>query len=130
MPATQINGSDLLQAVKQMGPDEFNAFVEQAYSLRSPTRSARLSANESKLIQRINRGIPAEVVRRYAHLVRKRKTKDLSSSEQTELLKLANDVETRDAERAEALLELAQLRRVPVRVLMKEMGIKAAPVHG
>jgi hypothetical protein len=27
-------------------------------------------------------------------------------------------------------LELAQLRRLPVRVLMKQMGIKARPIHG
>jgi hypothetical protein len=54
----------------------------------------------------------------------------LTSDEHAELLKLTHEAENRDAERAAALLELAKLRRLPIRVLMKQMGIKAAAVHG
>jgi hypothetical protein len=54
----------------------------------------------------------------------------LSAQEHEEFLKLTHEAETCDAERASALVELAKLRRVPVRTLMKQMGIKAPPIHG
>ncbi len=130
MATTGVSGPDLLKAVQQLGPEEFDAFLEQALSLRNRPRAATLSAQESKLIKRINRGLPDELCRRYAHLSRKRKKSALTGNEHTELLKLTHEVESRDAERAKALLELAKLRRVPIRVLMKQMGIKAAPLHG
>jgi hypothetical protein len=131
MPTIQLNGSDLLEAVRKMAPEEFDAFLEQALSTRrNRPRTATLSAKESKLIKRINRGIPDELSRRYARLSQKRSRRALTSAEHTELLKLTHQVETLDAERAAALLELAKLRRVPVRLLMKHLGIKAAPLHG
>ncbi|HEX3150726.1 MAG TPA: hypothetical protein VHR66_21790 [Gemmataceae bacterium] len=130
MPATPINDADLLKVVKQMGPVELDAFLEQALRLRVPSKTARLSATESKLIERINRGIPEEFLRRHAQLARKRKTSRLTDLERAELLKLTNAIETCDAERAADLVSLAKLRRVPVRLLMNDLGIQAAPVHG
>jgi hypothetical protein len=54
----------------------------------------------------------------------------LSDKEHGELLKLTHESESRDADRAAALLELANLRRIPIRLLMKKTGIKAAPLNG
>jgi hypothetical protein len=45
-------------------------------------------------------------------------------------LALTREMETRDAERAEALVQLARLRRVPVRALMKDLGIRPPAVRG
>lgn len=130
MSAIQVNGPDLLKAVKQLGPKEFDAFLQQAVALRHQPKAATLSAEESRIIKRINRGLPEKLRRRYSQLVHKRDKRTLTRDEHAELLKLTHDLESRDAERAAALLELAKLRRVPLRVLMKQMGIKAAPVHG
>jgi hypothetical protein len=130
MATVTANGTGLLKAVQQLGPDEFDTFLEQAISLRERPRGATLSAKESKLIQKINRGLPEALCRRYARLSHRRKKGSLSGDQRAELLKLTHEFESRDAERAAALLELAKLRRVPIRLLMKRMGIKAAPVHG
>ena len=130
MATIEVSGPDLLKAVRQLGPEELDAFLEQALSLRRRPRAATLSAEESRLIKRINRGLPDEVCSRYAQLLRKRKKRALTGNEHAELLKLTHEVESRDAERAAALLELAELRRVPTRMLMKQMGIKAAPLDG
>jgi hypothetical protein len=130
MATVEANGPELLKAVSKLGPEEFDAFLEQALSLRNRPRPAALSGQESRLIKRINRGLPDEVGRRFAQLSRKRTKKTLTSAEQAELLKLTHEAESRDVERARALLELAKLRRVPIRMLMKQMGIKAAPLHG
>jgi hypothetical protein len=89
-----------------------------------------LSAAESNLIKQINRGLPDKLSNRYKQLVQKRKRGTLNDDELAELLELTHQSENTDAERAAALLELARLRHIPVRLLMKQMGIKAAPLHG
>jgi hypothetical protein len=124
------NRVDLLQAVRGLGPEELDAFLEQVLALRKGPRTAVLSSKETRLMQQINRGIPHDIRTRYARLLRKRKDRTLTDSEREDLLKLTHEVETRDADRAAALVELAELRRVPVRMLMKDLGIRAAPVRG
>jgi hypothetical protein len=130
MAMIEVSGPELLKAVQKLGPEELDAFLEEALLLRSQPRADKLSAEESRLIQRFNRGLPEATSSRYARLSQKRKKKALSDKEQGELLKLTHELESRDAERAAALLELANLRRVPIRLLMKQMGIKAAPLYG
>lgn len=130
MPTIEVNSKDLLDAVKQLPPAEFEAFIAEALALRQPATDARLSPAETRLIQRINRGLPAPLGKRYAQLIARRQARTLTADEHQELLDLTHEAESRDAERAAALLELAALRRMPVRTLMKQMGIQAPPVHG
>jgi len=130
MATTQLNGHDLLEVVRQMPPREFDAFLEEAVSVRASSRAATLSRRETVLIKRINAGLPLTLQKRYAQLLGRRRRRDLTPEEQRELLKLTHDAESRDADRAAALVDLAKLRRVPVRVLMKQLGIKARPIHG
>jgi hypothetical protein len=129
VPTIEITGQDLLDAVKQMAPDEFDAFIKQALSQRPQPKTSTLSPRESKLIARINQGLPDELSKRCAQLQRRRKKKPLTDDERQELVELTNEAESRDADRAAALLELAKLRRVPLRTLMKQMGIEPAPVY-
>jgi len=126
MAATGANGKDLLNAVKKMPADEFDAFLEAACRVRMPAPRSTLSAKETHLIQRINRGLPLKLRERYEHLRKQLKRGRLAAKEHEELLKLTHEAETRDAERAAALLELAKLRHVPVRVLIKQLGIGGA----
>jgi hypothetical protein len=126
----RTTADNLLDAVKQMAPEEFDAFLELAFSVRPRAVRTTLSAAETKLIQRINRGLTAEVSERYAHLVKRRKKGILTPDEHRELLDLTHKAESQDADRAAALLKLAKLRHVPVRVLMKQMGITTPAIHG
>jgi len=130
MATGQVSRPELLKAVQQLDPEEFDSFLEQALALRRQSKPATLSARESRLMGRINRGIPDEVGGRYAELARKRKRRSLTADEHRELLDLTYEVETRDAERAAALVQLAKVRRVPVRTLMNALGIRPAPVRG
>src|SRR5438105_8857866 len=66
MATTAINGKNLLDVVKQMPPEQFDAFMAEALALRKPR--AMLSAQETKLIKQINRGLPLELRKRYAQL--------------------------------------------------------------
>jgi hypothetical protein len=130
MATIQVSAPDLLEAVKQLGAEEFDAFLEQAMSLRSRPRMATLSVRESKLMKRINRALPEAFRRKYAELVRKRNSNTLTESEHKELLRLTHQSEMRDADRAAALLELAKLRRVPMRTLLKQLDIKPVAIDG
>jgi hypothetical protein len=121
--ATVIANGNLLDAVKEMSPSEFDAFIDEALSVRRRKRPATLSPQETKLIERINRGLPVDLSKRYAQLVGRRKKRRLTEEEHRELLQLTHEAESRDADRAAALLELSKIRRVPLRVLMKQMGI-------
>jgi hypothetical protein len=72
MPTTAVNRKDLLDAVKQMPPDDFEAFIQEALLLRKPP-PATLSAQETKLVKQINRGLPQEMRRRCAQLIGRQK---------------------------------------------------------
>jgi isopropylmalate/homocitrate/citramalate synthase len=129
MATIEVSGTELLKAVQQLEPEEFDEFMTQAISLRSRSKEGTLSAAESKLIKQINRGLLDKLSNRYKQLVQKRKRGTLTDDELGELLDLTHQSETNDAERAAALLELANLRHIPIRLLMKQMEIKAAPLQ-
>ena len=128
MPTIEISEKELLEVVKRMTPEEFDAFIEQALALRAPPKAATLSAEETNLIQRINRGLPVDLCKRHAQLTMRRKKGNLTAEEHQELLELTRQAESQDVDRASALLELAKLRRLPVRMLMKQMGIQAPAI--
>jgi hypothetical protein len=88
-----------------------------------------LSQEETALLLKINRGLPAEVHQRYRELIDKRREERLTQNEHEELLRLTDEVEKRQAERLEALVELARLRDVPLRELMQTLGIKPPAVE-
>ena len=54
MPTIEISGQNLLDAVKQMAPEEFDAFMERALSVRSRSKPATLScAKRSSFLESI-----------------------------------------------------------------------------
>ena len=50
MATIEVSGPELLKAVQQLAPEEFDAFLEKALLLRSPPRADKLSAEETRLI--------------------------------------------------------------------------------
>jgi hypothetical protein len=121
---------DLISAVQQLDPAEFDAFLAEAIKLRQPPKARTLSPRESKQLREINRGLPESATNRYQRLSRARRRRSLTVDEHAELLQLTHEFESRDAERAAALAKLAKIRDIPVRVLMRQLGIQAPPVDG
>jgi hypothetical protein len=87
------------------------------------------SAAEATLLERITKGLPREQQARYQELIGRREARTLAQEEHDELLRLTDQVEQAEADRAAALVELAQLRQVPVDHLLRELGIRPA-CHG
>jgi hypothetical protein len=84
----------------------------------------RLSSDESRLLEAINQGLPAAIWNRHRHLTSLRQAESLTDSKLQELQSLTDSIELAHAERLSHLVELAQLRGVPVDTLMQQLGIR------
>ncbi len=127
MPVVQINAElsveQLINAVMQLPQREFEEFSLTLSKIHPLHEAHRLSARESQLLLDINQGIPSGMQHRYDELIEKRDTRSLTDEEYAELLQLTDQVELLDAKRMESLLELAHLRKQPLPLLMKELGL-------
>lgn len=115
----------LLQAVARLSWDEFHDFIGRAVAVQpAPPEALRLSRRETALLLKINGGPPSEWQPAYTKLIEKRRAGRLSPAEEKQLLKLAEKMERYDAKRMEWLIELAVVRKTPLRALIKSLGLK------
>lgn len=111
---------------------DFDAFVSEAVEQRLREVAADpppLSADETKLLLEINRGLPAERWARYHALAAKRRAESLTADEHRELVAISGQIEIADAKRLGHLIELAKLRRTSLQSLMDDLGIRPPPAE-
>ena len=87
-----------------------------------------LGIKESQLLQKINQGISPETWQRYHELIEKRRQETLTPEELEQLIQLSDQLEQLNAKRMGSLVKLAQIRQIPLRSLMKQLGITPAHV--
>lgn len=97
--------------------------VQERLRRDQENETPRLSEKESQLLQKINSGLPREVWQRYRELIEKRRDENLTADEQNKLIQMSDQLEQINASRMEHLVELAQIRSLPLRDLMKQLGI-------
>jgi hypothetical protein len=115
-----------LDLVRQMSRSELDEFVTQAIAERAKQQARSVSRAELELLlEKINRGLPSDLQMRLNQLNAKRRAETLTAEEHRDLLNLTDQVEALQAERIEALAQLARLRGLPLRSLMQELGIQA-----
>ncbi len=127
MPTIQIETEQLLSAALQLPPPELERFVARLFTLKARQKSPSLPEREAELLMKINRGLPTATQERLNKLIEKRRTETISAKELRELKKLTDRIEKLDAERLELLTELAALRNVPLRKLIKQLGLRPVP---
>lgn len=126
-------------SVIQVEPDLAEAFnaapkarKRQALSaMRQVLRSAkerkvkvlRLSKKETELFLKINRTLPEDKQQRYDELKEKRFEETLTKKEHAELLRLIVDIEQIWVERLQGVIDLAKLRKISPREMMKQLGV-------
>ncbi len=88
--------------------------------------TAEPASTESDLAQRIQNAIPADLQRQFNRLYTKRRRapETLTEGEYAQLLRLTDEIEARDAERASRLVRLAALRNVSVEAVVVALGLK------
>jgi hypothetical protein len=130
MPKVQVTSQieldvdELLKGMARLESGELEQFADRVLALRARRRAANLPKDETELLQQINRGVPAEVRRRYEELNGKLHDEMITPDEHQELLKLIEQIELADAERMRHLIDLAQLRQVSLDTLLDQLGIR------
>ncbi len=120
-----MSTGQLLRAVAQLSWEDFHEFMRRAVALQpAPPEAPRLSRRETALLLKINAGPPPEWQRTYIQLIEKRRAGRLTAEEGRQLLKLVEKMERFDVKRMEWLTELAALRKLPLRTLIKSLGLK------
>jgi len=84
-----------------------------------------LSDRETTLLKAINSGFSTEFWTAYRHLIKKRETATIEPKELEQLIIMTDEVERKNVERLEKLVELAQLRSTPLLELMQDLGIQS-----
>ena len=120
----QLSSVELLRAAEQLRPPELEEFVASLLALQADRRAPRLHRAEAELLQIINRAPPVDAQKRFDELNSRRRLETLTEEEQSELLRLIDQMEALDVQRVEALSELARLRRVSLNALMNELHIR------
>jgi hypothetical protein len=122
--ASNLSSDEILLALEEMNAAELEQLVPRVLALSAARRAPHLKPEESKLLARIDEGLPAELKSRLSELEEKRDNGSLSGAEATELLSLSDRAERLHAERLEALAELAKLRGMTLPALMDKLGIR------
>jgi transcriptional regulator of met regulon len=86
-------------------------------------QASRLSRIETELFLRINRNLTPEKQRRYDELKEKREDETLAESEHAELLQFVEEIQDIWADRLQAILELAKLRKISPQEMMRQLGV-------
>jgi len=108
----QLPGESLTKAL------EFLEALSHEASKESET--APVESQEQALLQIIQRRLSTEDQTRLAYLRQQNEMGEITEAEHQELLAYVDRVECQDAERAEALIQLAKIRKVDLKTLIHE----------
>lgn len=120
----QISMDALLNDVAQLDTPDLEQLISELLTLRARRVAPSLSTEESRLLEKINQGLPPDLQQRYDELTTRRQAETMTTAEHQELLALIDRIERADVERVQALTELAQRRGISVAKLMAELGIR------
>ncbi|MEN9613264.1 MAG: hypothetical protein RLZZ628_4078 [Bacteroidota bacterium] len=120
----EIGLDELVWSMSRLPSTELVQFMEQLQQTILGKRQLTPLEQEIVLLQKIKAMIPGTVVRRLKALQKKRRTQSLSSYQQQEILMLSDFIENQSAERIYLVRELAQLRQMPVKELVKLLDLK------
>jgi hypothetical protein len=84
---------------------------------------------ETLLLQKINQPIVPSIQTRYNQLRNKLHAETLTPDEHQELLILTDIIEQAEADRLQALIDLADLRQVALPSLMQQLNLQTPPVY-
>ena len=114
----------ILTTVRQMPIAELEQLVDQVIAIRAERVAPHLTADESALLARINKGLSPEDRTRMRALIEKRDDETIATEEWQELAALTDQLELLHADRLAALVELAKLRGVTLDEVMSQLGIQ------
>ena len=119
-----IDAKSLLLGITQMPLGELENFVRELNALIARKKSQDSSYQEKILLSKINQtALPRNKAERYAELMQKLEPDTISETEHAEFMDLVTQEEALRNERVGYLIELAQLRNIPLLKLMDSLGL-------
>ncbi len=124
MASQTITREKVIELIDELPAEILPEAVQFVEYLRfKANRSQAAPPSENVLLAVINRRLPPADQARLDDLRARNELGTISDSERSELLAFVERVEREDAERAEALVELARLRGLPLATLIRELKI-------
>src|SRR5437899_4378205 len=100
----KVSAQQVLIDLGSLSNAQLERLMPQVFALRTPRGRAVLSARETKLLQQINRGLPASLQKELDRLVEKRRAGTLTAGEVRQLHRLTDKAELLDARRLRYLV--------------------------
>ena len=113
-----------LSLLEQLPQKSLNKAVEYLETLSQNAQQGTISlttlSNETQLIKIIQLRLSSDKQKRLDYLRQQNETGKITEQEHQELLNYVDQIEEQDAQRAEALIQLAQLRQVDLKIIIDE----------
>lgn len=123
--SVQLTPQDLRKAAEQLETTELDNLVNEMLLIRARRHAPVLRQKETTLLTKINQGLALEAQLRYQELLGKLQGEILTDIEHKEFIRLTQEIESLNVERLKHLVELAQLRQVPLAQLIGDLGLNA-----
>ncbi len=120
---------ELFKAVDDLSEVDLEALVRRACAARTRRKPSVLSEQETMLLLKINHALPEDLHQEFITLRDRRDAEMITPPEQERLSEVSDRIEELAADRAEALIELANLRQVSLMTVMDDLGIVGAGVR-
>lgn len=118
--------SALFHEAERLDNRSLDALIANILSLRIQRETPDNQKKEAFLLKKINKSLSIDQIERFKVLNQKRLDETISAEEYAELLILLDKIEKLNVSRLKYLTSLARLRQVPVRELMKQLGISGS----
>jgi len=118
------NRQKALSLLEKLPKESLNKAVEYLETLsqnvQQETINSRTANNENQLIAIIQLRLSPDKQQRLDYLRQQNETGKITEQEHQELLNYVDQIEQQDAQRAEALIQLAKLRQVDLKIIIDE----------
>lgn len=119
-----LDTSVFLAGADNIKTDELESFVRELNGIIFRRKSSDTAYRQRELLRLINQTVLPKAQReRYMELAEQLDTETISEPERQEFLQLVAVEEELRNERVRLLIELSQLRHIPLSELMEEMGL-------
>jgi hypothetical protein len=122
----EVSPEKLIEAVEQLENDQLSDFVIEVLHVRARRFAPVLSRQETELFQRINQWLTSEEQQQLDEFKQKLENETLTEAEREKLLQLNEKAEAINAQRFEAMAQLANLRQTTLSDLMHLLGLETS----
>ncbi len=122
---SEIDLEQVIQGMNKLDNIELENVLSRISIMLAKKKAPSLPNQESKLLGTINQSVDRAILQRHTDLTKLMHDDKLTEIAHKELIQLIDQLELADAERLQALVELASIRAVTIDALMQQLNIQA-----